>query len=316
MLDNLILFPAIAIGATLQGFSPNPVPDSQLMPLIAVFYSILTTYALLQSRDAHKASWVYWGVAEIVIAWLNLRLLLPSLSNLDAIIAFIFAIIAFLMDFLPWERWGWSKQAWQNAASVVPLLILVIVFREYSLINTFGVALFYAWFAFDHDKLRWSYISVACVDWIILDSLDINNPLPLACIAGVSLLYAAQFDPQIAASRTARHQLRILGISIICATALVFHQETGIIPAIIGLAGIFIGIGLQIRAFLYTGTVTFLLTTFYQLILLIDRYATSKWIVGLIAGVILIAIAANFERRREQIIDTWQNWYTRLQEWQ
>ena len=316
LLANLILFPAIAIGATLQGFNPNPVPDSQLMPLMVAFYSILTTYAFLQSRDAHKASWVYWSVAEIVIAWLNLRLFLPSLSNLDATIALIFAIVAFILDFLPWERWGWSKQPWQNAASVLPLLILVMVFREYSIINSLGVALFYAWFAFDHDKLRWSYITVACVDWIILDSLNLSNPLPIACIAGASLLYAAQFDPKIANNRIARHQLRILGIGIICATAVVFHQETGIIPASIGLAAIFIGIGLQIRAFLYTGTITFLLTAFYQLIVLIDRYATSKWIVGLIAGVILIAIAANFERRHEQITNTLQNWFSRLQEWQ
>lgn len=315
LLANLILFPTIAIAATLQGFVANPFPESQLMPLMTALYGILTVYALFQSRDAHKAIWVYWGVTEIIIGWLNLRLLLPSLSNLDGVIALIFAILAFLMDYLPWETWGWPKNAWQNAASVLPLLILVIVFREYSLINTLGVALFYAWFAFDHDQLRWSYISVACVDWIILDSLDISSPLPLAAITGASLLYAAQFDPQIAKNRTARHQLRILGIGVICTTALVFHQETGIIPAAIAIATIFLGIGLQIRAFLYTGTITFVLTAFYQLIILMDRYATSKWIIGLMAGVILIAIAANFERRREQILTTLQTWFTRLQEW-
>jgi uncharacterized membrane-anchored protein YhcB (DUF1043 family) len=42
----------------------------------------------------------------------------------------------------------------------------------------------------------------------------------------------------------------------------------------------------------------------------------TKWAIGLLAGVLIIALAANFERRREQIAQVLQHWLDRLQEWQ
>jgi len=96
---------------------------------------------------------------------------------------------------------------------------------------------------------------------------------------------------------------------------LIFHQDTTIIPSILSLVAIFAGLALRIRAFLYIGTATFLMTGIYQLVILSLRYAFVKWIIGLCVGIILISIAANFETRREQLnavvrstSDAFENW--------
>jgi hypothetical protein len=62
-------------------------------------------------------------------------------------------------------------------------------------------------------------------------------------------------------------------------------------------------------------TISFILTVFYHLFILIFEYSLLKWIVGLTLGIILIGIAANFERRREQIISAFQNWFLQLNQW-
>ncbi len=69
------------------------------------------------------------------------------------------------------------------------------------------------------------------------------------------------------------------------------------------------------RAFLYIGTATFLITTIYQSVIFSLQYSFLKWVVGLLVGILLIYIAANFETRRTQItslirsaIDEFQSW--------
>ncbi|MGC1245646.1 MAG: hypothetical protein WA865_05490, partial [Spirulinaceae cyanobacterium] len=131
-------------------------------------------------------------------------------------------------------------------------------------------------------------------------------------VIGLSILYIAQFNRQ----KTQRHHLRLIGTSLIAVVAVVFHQETGLIPGIMGLTVTLLGLGLKIRAFLWVGTITFLITVSYQLIILALTYSFLKWIFGIIVGIILIAVAANFEQRREQAFSLWQNWSTRFEEWQ
>ncbi len=98
----------------------------------------------------------------------------------------------------------------------------------------------------------------------------------------------------------------------ICAIAL-FTQPWWL-SGIISLAGIFARLGLAVRAFLYIGTVTFLLNACNQLVILSGLYAFVKSAIRLIAGIILIAIAANFETRREQITPAVRT--AQLQDWQ
>lgn len=112
----------------------------------------------------------------------------------------------------------------------------------------------------------------------------------------------------------------MLGSGIICGYAVVFYQNSylipGLIPGILSLVAIFAGLALRIRAFLYIGTATFLVTGFYHLVISILRYPFLKWVIGLLVGIILIFIAANFESRRQQLTSLLNNTNDEFREWE
>ena len=85
---------------------------------------------------------------------------------------------------------------------------------------------------------------------------------------------------------------------------------------LVDLAGLELNVNTSEIAPFCMAVITFLLTVSYQLIILATEYRFTKWIFGLAAGVLIIAIAGNFERRREQIYTTVRNWLDKLQEWQ
>ena len=57
-------------------------------------------------------------------------------------------------------------------------------------------------------------------------------------------------------------------------------------------------------------------TIVHSLINPITEYPITKWAIGLLAGVLIITLAANFERRKEQIKRALQRWLDRFQEWE
>ncbi|MDP5337117.1 MAG: DUF2157 domain-containing protein, partial [Nodularia sp. (in: cyanobacteria)] len=233
----------------------------------------------------------------------------------------IACVIAYFLYILPWENWGWSKRPWQQAAYIVPLVILWETRLEVSPITLLIAAGFYIFLAKMGNNIRFTYISVAIIDWALLrwlDSLLLNDPLWSVTTIGLSILYIAQVDPllKLPNSKTARHTLRLLGSGFICGWAILFHQQTPFIPGIFSLIAIFAGLALRTRAFLYLGTATFLITSFYQLVLFSFSYPFLKWIFGLLVGIILISIAANFETRRTQINTLLRNISDELKQWQ
>ncbi len=300
---------------------------------------VLAVYALLQGRypkqgnkqNLHQNSlpssssdiWVYLGLTEVAITGMYARLTWTQLSILDPwrlIVASAFAIFLYQ---IPWWRWGWNVIPWQRYAIVSPLLTVLTIWLKGDVIsdlNLFAIASFYGWVAKRQGNLRWTYFSLFFIDCAIarsFDRLELIDPLWNATLIGLSLLYIAQIDPGLKTppQRQTRHYLYLLGSGIICVVALLYHQDTGLIPAIIGMIAIFTGLGLRVRAFLFVGTATFLLTAFYQLVVLSFRYPFSKWVIGLMVGILFISIAANFERRREQIISILQNWVAQLSRW-
>ncbi|MBD0268504.1 MAG: hypothetical protein ICV77_09435, partial [Cyanobacteria bacterium Co-bin8] len=69
------------------------------------------------------------------------------------------------------------------------------------------------------------------------------------------------------------------------------------------------------RAFLYIGTVIFGFNAINQLVLLNATYPFIKWVIGILVGVALIWIAADFERRRDQWLILTQGWVQELDRW-
>lgn len=252
--------------------------------------------------------------------WLNIPLghlftgpLLPWLTA-------IACVGAYFLYILPWQSWGWRLRPWQRTAMILPLLTIwqtSSVVHQVSLLIAAG---FYIFIAQLKQQIRFTYISVALVDWAMwrwFSDLDLTDALWHITPIGLSLLYVAQFDPtlKLPQQKQTRHNLRLLATGLICVVALLIHQDTGIQPGILSLIAIFAGLTLRVRAFLYIGTATFLLNGFYQLIVLILHHPFYKWIIGLLVGISLIWIAANFEARRTQLSSLVRNWLTQLSNW-
>jgi uncharacterized membrane protein YqjE len=161
---------------------------------------------------------------------------------------------------------------------------------------------------------------VILIDWALFrwfSGLHLTDALWYVTLIGLSLLYVAQCDPglRLPEMKASRHWLRFLGSGLICGWAIVFHQDTAFVPGIFSLIAIFAGLALRVRAFLYVGVGTFFITSFYQLVIFSLRYPFFKWVVGLLVGIVLISIAANFETRREQLNSLLRNTTEELQEW-
>lgn len=303
------------------------------LTLVSIFISlILASYALLQGRCQEISTqkntndiWVYLGLIQIGGTVFYSRIIWTQLSGLDPHFSTISYLLAYAIYQIPWQRWGWRRTPWRRAAVVFPLLTVLATGDVISDIGLLGVAAFYIWVSQLQNNFRFTYISVALIDWVIIrwfSQHNLTNSLWYTIVVGLSLLYVAQFDPELKRpeQRELRHYLRLMGSGAISLVALVNHQDTGsipgLIPGMISFLTIFAGLILRVRAFLFVGTATFLLTAFYQLVILISRYGFIKWVVGLIVGIIFIAMAANFETRREQIKSVLRNSSHQLGEWE
>ncbi|MEH2037938.1 DUF2157 domain-containing protein [Nostoc sp.] len=294
----------------------------------------LIRYAIFQGRNFRTSPsilggitiaemWVYLGLLEVAgmrIYWRETavgRFWAGPLVPWNGAIA---CVVAYFLYILPWENWGWSKRPWQQAAYIIPLIILWETRLQTYPITLVLAAGFYIFLAKVGENIRFTYISVALIDWALyrwFDSLRLTDTLWYVTPIGFSLLYIAQVDTQLKLPeyKISRHFLRAVGSGLICGWAILFHQNAAWIPGIFSLIAIFAGLALRVRAFLYIGTATFLITTIYQSVIFSLQYSFLKWIIGLLVGILLIYIAANFETRRAQItslirsaIDEFQSW--------
>ncbi|MGK7925557.1 MAG: hypothetical protein AB4290_09980 [Spirulina sp.] len=298
---------------------------SQLRILGTIIWGILPLYAVWQGRglDVLKRNdwWVIIGLLEAGLLGIYFRLFWPEFMVLSAATVFAACTIALALYSLPWQRLGWRKRPWQYCAIALPFIMFLSEFPDISTLNLLLVAGFYLRVAQQSKNWRWTYFALGLCNWAIARFFQNNqfqDPLWYVSLASLSIIYIAQFDPalQDASQQKNRHLLRVLGSSLSCVFALVLHSDTGLVPSAIGLLAVFIGLGVKVRAFLYVGTITFLLATFYQLIILIFQYAFLKWVIGLIAGIVLIIVAANFERSRDRVSSTFQNWLAILETWE
>ncbi|MBE9007339.1 DUF2157 domain-containing protein, partial [Fortiea sp. LEGE XX443] len=301
---------------------------------------LLVMYAIFQGRRSANSPlpelpgvfgritiqemWVYLGLLQAAgmrVYWRETAvgdLLAGTLLPWNAAIA---CLIAYFLYSLPWENWGWSKKPWQLAAYILPLIILWETRLQVYPITLLIAAGFYIILAKVSQNIRVTYISIVLIDWALFNwlyQLNITDALWQVTATGLSLLYIAQVDPQLRLPeyKAPRHILRLVGSGVICGWAVLFHQNTVFIPGIFSLIAIFAGLALRIRAFLYVGTATFLITGIYQLVIFSLRYPFLKWFVGLLVGILLIYIAANFETHRTQINSLLRNRSDEFQEWQ
>jgi hypothetical protein len=195
----------------------------------------------------------------------------------------------------------------------VPLAIALFTGGFDHIPTLWVLAGFYGWLAWHSGKIRVSYLSVFCAVsaiWVWLENRSIDDSLAWVLPLGLALLYIAQVDPALktAEGKENRHWLRMIAIAIILLTALGAKRWTGLPVGAMALGAIAVGLALRIRAPLYVGTVVFVLNALNQLVVLNAAFPFIKWVVGIVAGIALIWIAADVERRRDQWLQLTQLW--------
>ncbi|WP_310410266.1 hypothetical protein [Chamaesiphon sp. OTE_8_metabat_110] len=314
------------------------IPTDSVPPKLTLVHLgisiLLGGYALIQARATQHEGishrdradwWIYLGLAELMGVGIYARSIFQRLGILDEGLILISCLLGLLILLAPWRQWGWRDRPWRLIALLLPLSRVIFEFvgvaspveNRISLLNLAVLAVFYAGVARRQRQFGWAYLSAIFLNWAafrLLFAYNLTSPLWYATAIGLSILAAVQWDPYWQTSKQNRHYGRILGSSIIAVTALLWHQPW--LPIGIGLAIASIGILVRVRAWLYVGTIAFLLTNTYQLLILITEYPITKWAIGLLAGVLIITLAANFERRKEQIKRALQRWLDRFQVWE
>ena len=305
----------IAAGIAIETSNPR-------LTLISIATSFcLGSYAVIQGRDNSADSskpndwWVYVGATEIVATLVYSRLIITKLSFFDPWRIVFTCAIALLIYQIPWQNFGWRSTPWQRTAIAIPVLMALVMAEDISYFSLLITALFYLRIAYAQNNIRWSYISLGLFNWLCLRAIEqYLNSIWISIVVCCSILYIAQFDPYLQSQRQQRHYLRSVGSSVLCLTAL--FQQPGIGAGIIAFAFILSGLGLRIRAFLFTGTITLILTVLHQLIILVFTYSFLKWVVGLVTGISSIAIAAGFEKQRDRFSNKLRIYQIQLQRWQ
>jgi len=283
---------------------------------------VLAVYAAWQGRT--QSIWVYLGFAQLGLASHVLVAQLLDSSVLAPWGGAIAALAALGVYNLPWRRWGWSSQAWKISSVFLPGAIVLLTYERVNIPSLLLAAAVYAWFARTANQIRLSYVSVLLADWAFLKFFaewKLTEPIWLVALVTASLLFVAQVDPvfQPIERKEQRHWLRCLAIALFCLTAL--YQSDGrlwygFLVILLGIGLVLAGLVLRIRAFLYVGTLTFVLKLLRQLWLYINDNSLLLWALGIVVGLLLIWIAATFEARRSQAIAVLRHWASELEVWE
>jgi hypothetical protein len=289
--------------------------------------ALLVQYAFLQGRnnlDRQWAEiWIYLGWLEafcIRLYWLNTPFVKYISGPLAPWKVAFAALFAYFIYILPWDNWGWSKKPWQIIASLIPIVAILESPVKFYPISFLIAAAFYVFLAWEKREVRFTYVSVAIIDWILLrwfGQIGLTQPEWYFTPLGLSFLYVAQCDRalQLPAQKTLRHNLRMVATALICGIPLLTQHNHGLVAGFFSLVAIAAGLALRVRAFLFVGTGIFLINVFYQLVVLIFDYPLIKWAIGLAFGIVFIWIAATFETRRDRISAFVQHWVVQLQSW-
>jgi hypothetical protein len=308
----------------LAGVMATPVPG----PIAWLIGIALGAYALLQGRDRRREDqsigevWVGLGQLELlmVLAHGVSQLPGPLLAVVQTWGLVLASIVSFGLYLCPWRDWGWSVRPWRWATIALPLVVSLALWQQAPLLTLLFPAIGYLFLARLTGEVRLSYFAVLLVEVLLFrwfDQVRWMGVIQQAVMVGFVPLYVAQLDPSLRNPdrREQRHLIRMFGAALICGAPLLPVQGSALLAALFGLVMLSIGLALRIRAFLYVGTIGFLWTVVYQLIVLIGQQSFLKWVVGAATGVVLIVIAANFETRREQIKALTQDRFGEFESW-
>ena len=291
----------------------------------------LTAYAINQGR--RSPIWIYTGIATAIgaIAYLiwfafpNPWLIANVVQPYAAAIACLISAVLYLP---PWEEWDWNEEPWHNSAFSLPLIFVLITSSAIALPCLIITGIFYIIYAQVNQQIRVTYISLLLWNWAIFQNLPISlydsarfNFLIYTGAIGLSGLYFAQVEPTLRShnSKDLRHALRSLlggGMSLIAFLYSFSNPTIAFSTWILSSVFIMAGLGFRVRAYLFTGTLTFILLVLTQAVILVTQYSFLMWALGIFAGIGFILVAANFEVRRDRILALFRNVEMELKSWE
>jgi hypothetical protein len=225
---------------------------------------------------------------------------------------------------LPWADWGWDAKPWHNGSVSLPVIASVLTIGTISVPALLLIGGSYGLLAWQQQRIRLSYWGVGFACWGLwrwLGELAVSESVWYVAVLSLAIVYIIEVEPTVqgAPARSQRHLMRCGAIGMFCLT--LFYQGTiagfwSVITIVIGLGFIALGIARRTRAYLYVGTLTFLLAVLRTLWLFVLDYSLLLWAIGIAIGILLIWIAATFESRRSQTIAFVQYWLDELAEWE
>ncbi|MGK7939850.1 MAG: hypothetical protein AB4062_06810 [Crocosphaera sp.] len=314
------------LGSIFLGFSLlYPLISRPLIGLGSGLF--LSQYAILEGRNFREPIrgeiWVYLGFLEagIVMSYGLLNFSFYTYFNhlLNYWIGTFLALLGVVVYTVPWRQWGWSRRPWNLLAFLLPLMGGLTTLFTLNYLNLLLVAICYGVLAKIAQKPRLFYLSLLLINiaaYPLIKQLNILQSLLHSIVLWLSLLLVIIIEPlcQGQTGKYIRYYLGLIATGILCINTLLSY--TNIIPGILGLILIIMGLSLRIRAFLFIGTLTFMINIFYQLVILSFSYPLLKWMLGLLMGLIFIWIAASFENRRSQISTLANHWMRELEHWE
>ena len=291
--------------------------------LLAGTYGLLGCYALSLGRS--NAGWLTLGILQL---WTGIGILLLDFLPSNVLLAWggaIAALIAYLTAAIPWGRMGYTLiNPIRNCAIALPGSVLAITVFSANIPSLLLAGGFYAWLATVSDRFRLSYVSVGLgiwAAWRLFSLWGLTDPLWYVSAVSLGIVFIVESDPTLKGhdGRETRHWMRILATALVALTAIVQSEANwsqGLLTIVLSLGLIALGLGLKTRAYLYVGTLVFMLKVLRQLWVFIGNYSLLLWALGITLGLLLIWIAATFEARRSRAIAFVQYWIGELDSWE
>jgi hypothetical protein len=285
--------------------------------------ALLVLNVLWQGRS--QAAWIYPGFVQLVLTiGLLLSKLLPLefLNQWSTVFASIFSYIVFSVN---WEKMGWQRRPWQISAMVLPVTIAAMTANEIGIPALLLAGAFYGVYAGKTGQIRLSYVGVGLAVWGLfkwLMELGVADPIWYAAVLCLAVLFVVEVEPdlQVNSAKETRHIIRCFALGLFCTT--LFYDPwnvawlRGALTILVAFLFCVLGLVRRTRAYLYIGTMTFMLGVLRMLWLFVSDYSLLLWAVGIALGLMLIWIAATFEARRSQAIALVEYWLRELEAWE
>lgn len=179
-------------------------------------------------------------------------------------------------------------------------------------VNPFIIACaasYYALLAFQKKNKEFVYLAAILYDgaiFLLWTDLHLSDLQFYFIPVGLTIIFIAQVHKD-SLGRENLSYLRSFGSLIIYASpawsvVTSGHDTQALSLALLSFLGIGVGIALRIRAFLHLGTVFLIMDLLAQVVIQSYQNSLFKWLCILLTGIVVILLAAFFERKREKVL--------------